>query len=413
MVVVPLRSVAHDLPSPSVEVVAPSAVAAPVAVLPGRGVALVAEVAAAHAAQVDKESRFPHESMTALREQKLLGSMIPIAHGGQGWSVRQVAAACCKLARSCSSTAMVYAMHQIQVACLVAHHGNTPGMLAFLAKVADEQLLLASVTSEAGVGGEVRRSQCAVTLEGDRVRFGKAAPSISYGRFADGLLVTARRNVDAEPSDQVMVVVERADYALKQLGTWDALGMRGTSTEAFELEIDTRAAQIMPTPFSVVASDTMLPVSHLLWCALWIGIAADAVDRARAFLRKQQSREGVSGGPGVARFAEAVERLALAQARVNHSLDGYSLGVTADSALPLIRTADVNSLKSSISDICLGVAQSALSVCGFSGYRNDTPYSVGRHLRDLNSSVLMVHNDRVREGTGRLLLARLPELGIV
>ena len=411
MAVVPLRPAALEFPPAAFE---PGPAAAATKAAPtDRAVALVAEVAAAHAQKVDQEGRFPHEAMAAMREHGLLGSMVPVALGGQGWSVRQVAAASCKLARACSSTAMIYAMHQIQVACLVAHHGNAPGMLAFVTRVAEGQHLLASVTSEAGVGGEVRRSQCAVAVEGERVRFNKSAPSISYGRYADGLLMTARRNVDAESSDQVMVVVERGDFVLRQLGTWDALGMRGTSTEAFEVEVQTTVAQVMPTPFSVVASDTMLPVSHLLWCSLWIGIAADAIDRTRAFLRKQQSREGTSGGPGMTRFAEAVERLAMAQARVNQSLDGYALGVTADSALPLIRTADVNSLKSSVSDVCLGVAQSALSVCGFAGYRNDTPYSVGRHLRDLNSSVLMVHNDRVREGTGRLLLARLPELGIV
>ena len=389
----------------------PAAAVRPQAAAAVDAVKAAAAVAARHAAQVDREGRFPHESMAALRELGLLGAMVPTAMGGEGWNIRQTAAACCRLARSCSSTAMVFAMHQIQIGCLVAHHGQSARMIELLTRAAEGQLLMASVTSEAGVGGEVRRSRCAVDLDGDRITVTKTAPSISYGQYADVLLLTARRNADAEPSDQVMVVAERPDIALRRTGTWDALGMRGTSTESFEVVINSDAAAVMQAPFSVIASDTMLPVSHLLWCGLWIGIAADALDRTRAFLRKQQASD--PSGPGVARFAEAVERLELAQARVSTALDGYTLGATPDSALPLIRTADVNALKSSVSETCLAVAQMALSICGFSGYRNDTPFSVGRHLRDLNSAVLMVHNDRVREGTGRLLLARLPELGIV
>ena len=75
-------------------------------------------------------------------------------------------------------------------------------------------------------------------------------------------------------------------------------------------------------------------------------------------------------------------------------------------------TADVNALKSGISDLCLQVVQRLLHVCGFAGYRNDGEHSLSRHLRDLHSAPLMVHNDRIRDATAKLLLARLPQLGI-
>jgi acyl-CoA dehydrogenase len=38
---------------------------------------------------------------------------------------------------------------------------------------------------------------------------------------------------------------------------------------------------------------------------------------------------------------------------------------------------------------------SALQACGLSGYRNDTPFSIGRHLRDVLSSPIMINNDRI------------------
>jgi acyl-CoA dehydrogenase len=38
---------------------------------------------------------------------------------------------------------------------------------------------------------------------------------------------------------------------------------------------------------------------------------------------------------------------------------------------------------------------SALRVCGLAGYRNDGEFSVARHLRDVLSSPIMIHNDRI------------------
>jgi acyl-CoA dehydrogenase len=46
-----------------------------------------------------------------------------------------------------------------------------------------------------------------------------------------------------------------------------------------------------------------------------------------------------------------------------------------------------------------------LLICGLAGYRNDTPFSLGRHLRDAHSAALMVNNDRILANTGSLLMA--------
>ena len=38
---------------------------------------------------------------------------------------------------------------------------------------------------------------------------------------------------------------------------------------------------------------------------------------------------------------------------------------------------------------------SAMRACGLSGYRNDGEFSVGRLLRDVLSSPLMINNERI------------------
>ena len=89
---------------------------------------------------------------------------------------------------------MIYAMHQIQVACLV-RHVPTPTFTTFLRDdVLGRQALLASATTELGVGGDVRTSLCAVEEADGRFSLRKQAPVISYGQYADAVLATARRN---------------------------------------------------------------------------------------------------------------------------------------------------------------------------------------------------------------------------
>ncbi len=55
-------------------------------------------------------------------------------------------------------------------------------------------------------------------------------------------------------------------------------------------------AQIIPTPYADVSAQTMLPTSHLVWSALWLGIATEALARARAFVRADAKRKGRHAG---------------------------------------------------------------------------------------------------------------------
>ena len=82
---------------------------------------IATEVAAIHADEVDQEARFPHETIDALKGVGALSALVPAALGGSGASMEEVAVACFELGRRCGAAAMVFAMHQIQVACIVRH----------------------------------------------------------------------------------------------------------------------------------------------------------------------------------------------------------------------------------------------------------------------------------------------------
>jgi len=382
-------------------------------------------VAAQHADAVDREARFPHEAFDALRAERLLSAMIPAEYGGAGLSLADIAAICEILAQSCASTAMVYAMHQIQVACIEEHGSGTAWHRGLLTQLVERQWLLASATSEETIGGNMRTSACAVELHDDpagipgtqRFRIEKLAPTISYGAQSDGILVTARRTAESPASDQVMIVALRDETTLEKRGSWDSMGMRGTCSEGFRLVATGKAEQLLPTPFAEIADRTMLPVSHTLWAAVWAGIAADAVNRAKTFFRAQARGKPGFVPPSGLRLAEAVGLLQMIQSRLSIALDAARAAHqakrgTAQDDAPLAAmlsfASDMNTLKTSISTTALHVVQEVLMIVGMAGYKNGTEYSVGRHLRDLYSAPLMINNDRIAQNTANLLLAQRP-----
>ena len=71
----------------------------------------VLEIAAAHAASVDREARFPEETVDALRASGLLGLTLPTEVGGLGGTPDDFAGVTRALASRCASSAMVYLMH--------------------------------------------------------------------------------------------------------------------------------------------------------------------------------------------------------------------------------------------------------------------------------------------------------------
>ncbi|MFR0657009.1 acyl-CoA dehydrogenase family protein, partial [Pantoea sp. SIMBA_079] len=64
----------------------------------------------------------------------------------------------------------------------------------------------------------------------------------------------------------------------------------------------------------------------------------------------------------------------------------------------------MNNLKIAASQMILQIINHAMLVCGIMGYKNDTPFSLGRHLRDAHSAQLMISNERILGNTATMLL---------
>ncbi len=356
------------------------------------------DVVAPNAESVDQEARFPMEAFTALRAEKLLSCYLPAEFGGMGLAIGQAAKICEALGQYCASTAMIFAMHQIQVACIVHHALGTPFFRDYAREIASKQHLLASATTELGIGGDTRSSNCAVKVVDNYFMLEKQAPVISYGSYAEAILVTCRRNEQAPKNDQVLVLVRQDDCTLKQLSVWDTLGFRGTCSPGFELKSIGKSEQIFPVPYGEIHSQTQHPVAHILWSSLWLGLAHDALGRARSAVRAEARKNPGATPISATRLAEADLVLNTLRSLVQATLAEYDALLALDDAEAFSHfgfVVRVNNLKLSASQMLIDVVMKAMVICGIQGYRNDSKLTLGRHLRDATGAALMVNNDRI------------------
>jgi acyl-CoA dehydrogenase len=375
---------------------------------------LRAEIAGAEAAKyadaVDRDARFPAEAFAVARTQRLLDMLVPADLGGEGASVSDMVDVCYVLGRSCASTAMIFAMHQIMVAILVRHARNSPWHRRMLRRLSTEQLLLASSTTEGQGGGDLRASVCAVERTGSGISLAKSATVVSYGAEAGGILTTARRSAEAPASDQVLVAFVREDYQLERMIDWDALGMRGTCSAGFMLKGAGHINQLFSDSYQQIHTQTMMPVAHLTWSAVWSGLAAAAVERARRFVRNAARHAGGQLPPGAAHLTRATTSLRTLRTIVASALQRFETIERSELESLDFQTA-MNLLKVNASELAIATVMSCVQACGLSGYRNDGEFSVARHLRDVLSSSIMINNDRIlANAASASMLIEVPHL---
>ena len=115
------------------------------------------------------------------------------------------------------------------------------------------------------------------------------------GRLSRAATASARRRPPGSgPSDQVRVRSLGCPTAAAKYSNWDAQVVRGRGSPGFTISATVLPEQILPVPFGQIMNETLVPVSHLLWSHVWMGIAGEAFERARKATRKAGGAGGTA-----------------------------------------------------------------------------------------------------------------------
>jgi acyl-CoA dehydrogenase len=142
-----------------------------------------------------------------------------------------------------------------------------------------------------------------------------------------------------------------------------------------------------------------------LWSSVWLGLATSAVGKARRFVRTEARRKPGVTPPSALRLAELVAELQRMEELVRGAARYYDETCHDIDGLERMGFAiAMNSLKVSSSTLVVDIVNRAMTICGMAGYREDSPFSLGRTLRDAHGAAVMVNNDRINSSTAQMLL---------
>ncbi|MEU7920354.1 acyl-CoA dehydrogenase family protein [Micromonospora zamorensis] len=280
---------------------------------------------AARAAEHDRDGSFPIEDFRDLREAGLFGLMVPRALGGMEASFAEYAAVATELARGNGATALVFNMHASVTGALGAVTEELAEALGVPdeALVARDRLLTAAAQgswyavamSERGAGARLSQLTTAyeATDEGWHLKGSKTF--CSGAGHADGYLVAARSAADQSVVSQFLVP---AGDGLTVEPTWDALGMRATSSHDLHLDVTVPADRLLGgvEGLALVVAQLMPHWLVASYAAVYVGVARAAIDAAAEHLnaRNLAGLPAVRARLGRADAATAAAQLVVAEA---------------------------------------------------------------------------------------------------
>ena len=186
----------------------------------------IAEQIEAHSARHDDDDSFVEEGYALLKQHGLFKALVPTEFGGHCASVTEISGVIRRLAKSCGSTALAFAMHShlVAVAAWRFQHQGAPTE-GLLKRVAGENLVLVS----SGGSDWLESGGTATKVDGGFAI--TARKPFSSGSPMGDLLSTSAVYLDPENGPTVLhfaVALNAPGVSIEE--TWQALGMRGTGS---------------------------------------------------------------------------------------------------------------------------------------------------------------------------------------
>jgi butyryl-CoA dehydrogenase len=243
------------------------------------------------AIEIDREARFPHETVKRMGELGLLGIMVPEQWGGSGADTVSYVVALEEIARVCASHAVVMSVNNSLYCEPVYKHGTDEQRARFLKPVASGQALGCFALTEPEAGSDARNQHTQAVRDGDHYVITGRKQFISTGREAQFALVFAQTDKTKAHRGISAFVVEKGTRGFTVSKTEDKLGIRASDTA--ELVFDgcrvPASHRIGEQGRGFHIALAALDGGRIGIAAQAVGIAAGAYARSLAYARERKA----------------------------------------------------------------------------------------------------------------------------
>jgi len=242
------------------------------------------------AAEIDRNHRFPEESIPKLAKLNLLGVPYPEEFGGAGADNVSYVLVIEELARVCASTAAIVSGHTSLATWPIFEFGTSAQKEKYVTNLASGSMLGAFAITEPGAGTDAAAGKATAVVDGDEYVLNGSKIFITNGGYADVYIVTAMTDLAAGTRGISAFIVEK--------------GAPGFSVGEKEHKMGIKASSTTPLYFS----DCRIPKDALLGKeGKGFKIAMAALDGGRIGIAAQAL--GIAQGAFDASIAYAKERV--------------------------------------------------------------------------------------------------------
>ncbi|MDQ6799824.1 MAG: acyl-CoA/acyl-ACP dehydrogenase [Acidobacteriota bacterium] len=358
-------------------------------------------VVAPKSAAIDREGRFPTESVEGLAKAGLLGLCVDGAHGGRGQSPRMFAAVTEELAMADSSTAMIYVMH-VTAAQAIAASNVLESRDDVLRDIAGGRHLTTLAFSETGSRSQFWAPVSKMDEKGDGYETSATKSWVTAANHADSYVSSAQMPGAASPLESTIYLVRRKASGVRVTSGFDGLGLRGNDSAPVSLEhVKVRKGDLISK--SGEGANTMLQVV-LPWFSIGTAAMANGISRA-AVSRTAEHLAGTSFQHDGTKLRDLpVLRARIADMSVRTEQSRALLGLTLTHMEKATDVAPLYVLQSRLAALesVLAVTDLAMKACGGAAFSKQL--GVERLFRDARAGWVMAPTaDHLREFIGRVL----------
>ena len=183
------------------------------------------------AADIDKEHRFPVETVEKMAKLGMMGIPFPTKYGGAGGDEVSYAITVEELARVCASTAVIVSAHTSLCCWPIYAYGTEEQKMKYLPDLLSGKKLGAFGLTEPNAGTDAGGQQTRATLDGDEWVLDGAKVFITNGGYADTFVVMAMTDKKKGTHGGISsFIVEKGDPGFSIGKTEDKMGIHASST---------------------------------------------------------------------------------------------------------------------------------------------------------------------------------------